>query len=423
MSTVFVPYYHDNIACKVEQGRYLGTLSPKHLPDPPASEEADIVEKALQSPIGALRLCELVKGRNRVLLITSDHTRPMPSAITVPLLLKEIRNGAPDADIRILVATGFHRMTAGKELRARFGDRIVDHETVLVHDARNDEMAYFGVMPSGGELWLNKQAQWADFILSEGFIEPHFFAGFSGGRKSVLPGIASEKSVFFNHNAEFIAHPNARNGVLEGNPIHRDMVFAARQAGLAFILNVCLNQNKRIVRAFAGDADEAHEAGCAFVRRQTSVREQKADIVVTGNGGYPLDLNVYQAVKCMSGAEPFVKEGGVIIAMCSCVDGHGSEGFFDLFVRYKTPEEVERAILSRGRDNTLPDQWQAQVLARVMKRAAIILMSKHCDPSLVEAFGMLHAESFEEAQKIADSIAGNDSGVLFIPNGVEIIPQ
>ncbi len=423
MPIVHVPYYHDNIACEVDQARYLGTVTPKALPGVSPIEQMDIVKEALLSPIGTKQLCELVRGRKRVLLITSDHTRPMPSAITVPILLNEIRKGAPDADIHILVATGFHRITTDSELRTRFGDSIVDRETVLVHNARLDEMVHFGIMPSGGELWLNKQAEWADFILSEGFIEPHFFAGFSGGRKSVLPGIASEKTVFFNHNAEFIADKSARNGVLENNPVHHDMIFAAKRVGLAFILNVCLNEKKQIVRAFAGDAQAAHEVGCAFVQQQTLVKGQTADIVVTGNGGHPLDLNIYQAVKCMSGAEPFVKECGVIIAVCSCVDGHGSEGFYNLFVQNKTPEAVEKAILSRGRGGTLPDQWQAQILARVMKKATVILMSAHCDAQLIEAFGLVHAQSYEDAMNKADMIAGAHSTVLFMPNGVEIIAR
>jgi nickel-dependent lactate racemase len=348
----------------------------------------------------------------------------MPSAITMPILLEQIRSGAPDAEVRILVATGFHRIMTEDELRARFTDAIVDTQTVLVHDARDAaSMEYFGVMPSGGELWLNREALLADLVISEGFIEPHFFAGYSGGRKSVLPGIASEKTVFFNHNAEFIADANARNGILHNNPIHVDMIFAAKQAKLAFILNVCLNEHKQIVRAYAGDVQEAHAQGCAFVATQTSVRAQPADIVVTGNGGYPLDLNIYQAVKCMSGAEPFVREGGVIIALCSCVDGHGSEGFYDLFMQNRTPEAVEQAILARGRDGTMPDQWQAQILARVMKKATVVLVSQHCDPALIESFGLVASRTFDEALAIADGIAGKHGSVLFMPNGVEIIAQ
>ncbi len=422
MPVIHVPYYRNHIPCEVDERCFLGVVSKKELPDVNREQQIDIVKQALLNPIGSKRLCELVTGKKRILLITSDHTRPMPSSLTIPVLLSEIRSGAAQAEIHILVATGFHRRTTDAELRERFGEDIVNRETILVHDAHaNDRMTYYGIMPSGGELWLNDQVQWADFILSEGFIEPHFFAGFSGGRKSVLPGIASLKTVFFNHNAEFIADEYARNGILDNNPIHKDMIFAAKSVGLAFILNVCLNDKKQIVRAFAGDVTAAHEQGCAFVLEQTSVPCQQADIVVTGNGGFPLDLNIYQSVKCMSGAEPFVKPGGVIIAMCSCVDGHGSEGFYDLFVQNKTPEAVENALLGRGRDGTLPDQWQAQVLARVMKKATVILVSCHCGEELIRSFGLLYADNFEKAMELARQRAGEDASVLFLPNGVEVI--
>ena len=211
--------------------------------------------------------------------------------------------------------------------------------------------------------------------------------------------------------------------MLINNPIHKDMIFAAQSAHLAFILNVCLNDQKQIVQAYAGDPVAAHEAGCAYVAEQTSVQSQQADIVVTGNGGYPLDLNIYQSVKCMSGAEPFVKPGGVIIAMCSCVDGHGSEGFYELFAQHKTPEAVEAAIIDRGRDGTLPDQWQAQVLSRVMKKATVILVSTHCDKELIQSFGLQYADNFEKALALADQRVGENAKILFMPNGVEIIPR
>ncbi len=423
MPTVHVPYYRSQLPCEVEESCFLGVVSKKELPEATAQQQIETVKEALGAPIQSKRLCELVAGKEHILLITSDHTRPMPSGITVPILLEEIRSTAPQAEIHILVATGFHRKTTDAELLERFGKTVVEHETILVHDAHaDDKMDYYGIMPSGGELWLNDEVRWADFILSEGFIEPHFFAGFSGGRKSILPGIASLKTVFFNHNAEFIADECSRNGILDNNPIHRDMIFAAKCVGLGFILNVCLNEQKQIVRAFAGDVSCAHEEGCAYVAQQTSVQCRQADIVVTGNGGYPLDLNIYQSVKCMSGAEPFVRPGGVIIAMCSCVDGHGSEGFFDLFANNRTPEAVENAVLSRGRDGTLPDQWQAQVLARVMKKATVILVSTHCAQHLIRSFGLLYADSFDKALELARQKTSDDAKVLFLPNGVELIP-
>ena len=424
MPTISIPCGTQKIPCLIPDDRFTGILQAVPHPSVSLEEQQSIVRTALSSPIGSARLSSLCQDKHRILIITSDHTRPMPSSITMPLLLEEIRSTNPDAKIHILVATGFHRLTTPEELQKRFGEQIYHHETILVHDARNEhQMQLFGTLPSGGELWLNQQVSWADLVLSEGFIEPHFFAGFSGGRKSILPGIASQKTVFYNHNAEFIHHPHARNGCLEGNPIHEDMVYAAHQAHLQFILNVCLNDKKQIVRAFAGDFQKAHQAGCAYVQSQTQVTARQADIVVTSNGGSPLDLNIYQSVKCMSGAEPCVRPGGVIIALCSCYDGHGSQGFYDLFQTYPDPEDLIRALLQKDRSQTQADQWQAQILARVLQKAHVILVTEQCDPTLITSFGLQHASSFQHALQMAEEIVGPQSSILCMPNGVELIAQ
>lgn len=424
MAVVSIPYGTGAVACEIPDSRLAGVLHARPQPFATTDEQSETVRQALSAPIGSAPLSALARGKQRVLVVTSDHTRPMPSRITLPLLLQHIRQGSPDADIRILVATGFHRRTTERELLDRFGPALMAHETIVVHDARDKAaMARFGTLPSGGALYLNGLAAWADLVVAEGFIEPHFFAGYSGGRKSILPGIASQESVFYNHNAAFIHHPNAHSGQLSGNPIHEDMLYAARQAHLQFIVNVCLNQDKQIVRAFAGHPEQAHEAGCAYVQAQTQVEKRMADIVVTGNGGAPLDLNIYQAVKCMSGAEPCVRPGGVIIALCSCFDGHGSQGFYDLFAHYKTPAALTQALLAKGRAETVADQWQAQILARVLQKARVILVTDQCDPALVRTFGLLHATTFAEALSLADGLTGPDSSVLCLPNGVELMAR
>jgi len=207
---------------------------------PKASEE-EIVRDALAEPIASCNLRGLVKDKKSIVIISSDHTRPVPSHITMPILLEEIRKANPGIDITILVATGFHRASTEEELRDKYGDQIVDKEKIVVHDCKDDEnMVKLGILPSGGELVLNKLAIESDLLIAEGFIEPHFFAGFSGGRKSVLPGIASKDTVLANHCSEFIAHSKSRTGILEGNPLHLDMLYAAEKAGLEFILNVVL---------------------------------------------------------------------------------------------------------------------------------------------------------------------------------------
>lgn len=425
MAQVSIPFGQRTVQCYIPDDRLLGVLRPATQAKTTVSEQQKIVKQALLQPIDSPSLQALSKDKNKILIITSDHTRPMPSKITMPLLLEQIRLGNPAAKIHILVATGFHRLTTQDELLSRFGREVVENETVLVHNARDPQsMHRFGTLPSGGALLLNAEAAWADLVLSEGFIEPHFFAGYSGGRKSILPGIASQETVFYNHNAEFIHHPAAHSGSLVENPIHKDMVYAAKQAHLQFILNVCLNEEKQIVRAFAGDFEKAHAAGCAYVEAQTSVSTaQQADIVITGNGGSPLDLNIYQSVKCMSGAEPCVRPGGVIIALCSCYDGHGSQGFYDLFQQYKTPDALMQALLEKPRSETVADQWQAQILARVLQKAHVILVTDQCSETLVRSFGLLHAQDFSRAMEMAEAIAGKQSTVLCMPNGVELMAQ
>ena len=228
-----------------------------------------IVQEALEHPIGTPRLRELAKGKKKVVLVTSDHTRAVPSKLTLPLLLAEIRAGQPDADITILIATGLHRPTTEEEQRRMFGDQIVDQEHIAVNNAFCEaDFVDLGTLPSGAGFYVNRLAAECDLLVTEGFIEPHFFAGFSGGRKSILPGICAEKTVNENHSFKAISSPWAKTGVLEHNPIHEDMIAAARRVNVQFILNVALGEKKNVVAAFAGDLEEAHAAGVAFIREQ-----------------------------------------------------------------------------------------------------------------------------------------------------------
>ena len=225
--------------------------------------EDQIVAEAMENPIGSPRLSQLSEGKERIVIICSDHTRPVPSKHIIPFMLKEIREGNPQADITLLIATGFHRATTRAELVNKFGEEIVEHEKIVIHDSRDMEnMVNLGVLPSGAPLLINKIAAEADLLVSEGFIETHFFAGFSGGRKSVLPGVSSQVTVLGNHCADFIDSPYSRTGVLENNPIHRDMIAASKMAGQKYIVNAIIDADKKVVHAVAGDAISAHDAGC-----------------------------------------------------------------------------------------------------------------------------------------------------------------
>ncbi|MDR1618247.1 MAG: nickel-dependent lactate racemase, partial [Treponema sp.] len=382
---------------------------------------AALVDGALAGPVGTPPLHVLAAGKKKVVLIASDHTRPVPSKIIIPRMLAEIRRGNPGAEITILVATGCHRETTRAELEEKFGGGLMRGERILVHDCDSPGMVNLGTLPSGGDLVLNRLAAEADLLVAEGFIEPHFFAGFSGGRKSVLPGIAGRKTVVYNHNAEFIAHPNARTGVLEGNPIHADMIYAARAARLAFICNVVIDAGKNIVHASAGDCDLAHREGAAFLSARCGVEAAPADIVISTNGGYPLDQNIYQAVKGMTAAEAAVREGGVIIMIARSEDGHGAPEFYRTFAEEKNLDRMLEVFMKTPREETRVDQWQSQIFARVLKRARVIYLSGAPD-AMVREFRMTPARSIAEAVKMAEELLGNpDASITAIPDGVAVM--
>ncbi len=415
------PYGKEFVKLEVADERLQGVLVSSLHHYKAEKDPRSLVEDALANPIGSPKLSELARGKKNVVLIASDHTRPVPSKTIVPPMLREIREGNPDADITILISTGCHRGTTKEELISKFGEEIVAKEKIVIHDCDNSPLVHIGTLPSGGDLIINKLVVDADLVCSEGFIEPHFFAGFSGARKSILPGIASRTTVMANHCSEFIADPHARTGLLAGNPIHKDMVFAARAAKLAFICNVVINAEKEAIFAVAGDMEAAHEAGCDFLSSLCKVDAKPADIVITTNGGYPLDQNIYQAVKGMTAAEATVKPGGVIIMLAKSNDGHGGEHFYHQMADEPDIEKTLALFLSRGRNETVPDQWQTQIFIRVLQRATVIYMSEAPD-EMVKGLHMIPVHSLEEAMAKAEEILGRkDATVTAIPDGVSVM--
>lgn len=425
MPQVSFPYGKGERSYPIPDDRYAGSLVPRLHTYVPEHTQEELVREALEHPIGSARLCELAKGKQRVVILASDHTRPVPSRVIAPLMLEEIRRGNPDAKITFLIATGCHRKTTQEELREKFGDEIVDREHIVVHDCDDASMLVdVGSLPSGGRMILNRLAVEADLLVAEGFIEPHFFAGFSGGRKSVLPGVASRETVLYDHNAGFIDDPHARTGSIEDNPIHRDMLWAAKTAGLAFICNVVIDARKEIIYAVSGHMDQAHRKGREFLNKHCRVPRQPADIVITSNGGYPLDQNIYQAVKGMTAAEATVKEGGVIIMLADSSDGDGGAVFRKTFREEKDVRALMERFRSTPAEGTIPDQWQSQIFARILLHATVIYLSEAPD-EIVEELHMIPARSIEEAVEIADRLLaekGIEGGsILAIPDGVSVI--
>ncbi len=421
MKTIKIPYYTSSLDLHVDESNLKAVINAKTDEYVTEKTEAELVKEALENPIGTCRLRELAKGKDKVVLVTSDHTRAVPSKLTLPILLKEIREGNPDADITILIATGLHRETTEAEQRRMFGDEIVDNEKIVVNKAFEDEdFEFICGLPSGAELWIHKLAAHCDLLVTEGFIEPHFFAGFSGGRKSILPGICNAATVNENHSYKAIASPYSTTGVLEHNPIHEDMIYAARKVNVQFILNVALNGEKKVIAAFAGDLEQAHETGVEFVRSLAQCPSITGDIVITSNGGYPLDQNLYQSPKAVATAEACCKEGGVIIMCASCFDGMGGTHFEKLIVS-GTVDEIDAFLSKIPPKETIAEQWCAQIYSRILKKYTVILVTTYLDHELVRKANMIPASSPDEALEMAYGMMGRDAQVVVIPDGVSVL--
>ena len=417
-----LPYDRKQIPVEISDQNFVGSLVSKVESYHPTISSPELVEASLDNPIGSPKLEELAEGKKKIVIISSDHTRPVPSKIITPMLLRRIRAAQPDADIKILVATGFHRPSTHAELLDKYGQEIVDHEQIVMHVSTDDAaMVKIGTLPSGGECIINRTAAEADLLLAQGFIEPHLFAGFSGGRKSVLPGISSYKTIMANHCSEFINSPNTRPGILEDNPIHKDMLYAAKTAGLRFIVNVILNSERTIIASFSGGLEEAHARGCEFLTSLARVNKLDCDITVVSNGGYPLDQNIYQAVKGLTSAEATNKVGGVIVMVAGLADGTGGKGFYNNLAQVRTPKEFLERVSRTDRNHTVPDQWESQVLARILNQHRVIMVSDLIQPEIVTNMHMEYARTFDEALQRAYEIEGKNAKVVVIPNGLSVI--
>ena len=416
---VIIPYGKTHLACNIP---FDGLLTSRV--DQLKSEKSglQLVEEAMAAPIGSPSLMELAAGKQTCTIIISDHTRPVPSKDILPPMLAELRKGNPDIQVTLLVATGFHRLTTKDELVAKLGPEIAGSEKIVVHDAFNAESnVQIGILPSGAPLVIDRTAVETDLLISEGFIEPHFFAGFSGGRKSVLPGVCDKATVLGNHCGEFIASPYARTGILEGNPLHRDMVAAARMAKLRFIVNVVIDEDKHTVAAFAGDVEAAHNAGVAFLRQFCEVQAIPGDIVITSNGGAPLDQNIYQSVKGLTAAEASAREGAVLIMCADLADGTGGEGFYRSLRDCESPAAHFAQCAATPQDRTIPDQWESQILARILMKHHVIFVSRPEMEGTLREMKLDYAPTLEDALAKAKARKGENAAVTVIPNGISVM--
>jgi nickel-dependent lactate racemase len=386
------------------------------LPD----ERASIFE-ALDKPIDAPALKNWIKPGHRLCIVFTDITRATPNRRLIPWLLEYLA-GVPRDKITLLNGLGTHRSNSRSELEELLTREVLESCRVLNHEPENPAaLVQVGCTREGKPALLNRHLVEADVRIVTGFIEPHFFAGFSGGPKGVMPGVAGLETVMSNHRAGNIADSSATFGVTEGNPIWEEMRDIALRAGPSFLLNVALNEQREITGVFAGDLIAAHRAGCAFVKRSAMQPVAKAfDMVITTNSGYPLDQNLYQGVKGMSAAARILKHGGTLILACECRDGIPAGSSFDQLLRSEnSPEAILTRLSTPG--FVRPEQWQAQIQALVQRKARILLFSSLSEDQVRNA----HLTPCKDIGLEVQQILGRQSNsfrVGVLPQGPLTIP-
>ena len=390
---------------------------------PGVVDEPATLRDALRGPINSAPLAKKVKASDKVVIVHSDITRATPNDRILPVILAELEAaGVKRQNIVLMNALGTHRPQTDAELRMMLGDRIVDEYCCLQHNAFDDTILVpMGNTKLGHPVRINKQFLEADVRILTGFIEPHFFAGFSGGPKGVLPALAGAESVMTNHGRAMIANERAAWGITEGNPIWEEMREVALMTEPTFLLNVTLNVKKEITGVFAGEMLAAHAEGCHFVRDQAMVAvEAPYDVVVTTNSGYPLDQNLYQCVKGMSAARQIVGKGGAIVMAGACQDGLPDHGrYAELLARGGSPQGVLDLLAQPGFG--AQDQWQVQVQAMIQLHADVHVYSD----GLSEA--QIRSALFEPSRDVSATVnelkeaAGKDARVCVLPEGPQTV--
>jgi lactate racemase len=379
------------------------------------------IRKALLHPIASPPLTDLVRPSDRVGIIFSDLTRPVPNRLILPEILREL--SYLEKEVTLFNALGTHRPNTLPELRLLLGDELLRSCRLVQNDAFDDRTQTFcGRTGRGHPIWLNRELLECDVKILTGFIEPHFFAGFSGGGKAIMPGMAGLETIQANHDAEMIAHPASTWGVTKGNPIFEEIAEVALKAGRTFLVNVALNRNKAVTGVFAGDLMEAHAKGCAFVKANAMVAVPELfDIVVTTNSGYPLDQNLYQSVKGMSAAAAVVKQGGSIIIAAECRDGIPEHGHYGRLLKEAgSPEAILAKVQAPG--CRIQDQWQAQIQALIQLKAKIFVYSEALSAEQVRSALLYPCRRIEQTIEDLDGPQNGNASICVIPEGPQTIP-
>jgi nickel-dependent lactate racemase len=418
MVDVWLPYGKTEVCVRIPAKNFLGTIEPKEKTGAPDARAE--IERALKEPIGSKRLSEIAKPEHKVAIVVDDATRPAPSYLMIPPLLNELNMaGVKDEDVIVIFGCGTHRAVTQEEALQLLGEEVIKRVKTLSHDCRAGDLIYIGeTKKHGTKVSLNKIFAEADLKILTGDVCFHYYAGYGGGRKSVLPGVSGEETI--RHNHAMILNPNAKTGILEGNPIHEDMVEAARLAKVDFILNVVTNSKGEVVKAFAGDLEQAFYEGVKVVDEMYRVTvDRKADIVVVSPGGHPADVNLFQAYKGVDSALGVVKRGGVIVLVAECPEGHGNQVFYDWMVKFGDLRTVEREI----KRNFVLGGHKAYYLLKALQNHDIILVSLMPDYYATNIFKLKTARAVNAALNEAFNIVGKDAKVWAMPYGNFTLPQ
>jgi nickel-dependent lactate racemase len=382
---------------------------------------ASALKDSLNTPISAPALLDFVDEKDKVAIIISDITRPVPNEIILPAVLNELKH-VNQQNITLFVALGTHRPNSEEELRTLIGDEIYDNYKIVQNNAfKRSTQTKIGYVHDR-EIWLNKELLNCDKKILTGFIEPHFFAGFSGGGKAIMPGMAGQETVLSNHNAEKMVNPKAVWGITEGNPIWEEIHQVVDLVHGTFLVNVTLNKNKEITAVFSGDLRAAHKEGCDFVRQSAMIEVNESyDIVITSNSGYPLDLNLYQSIKGVSAARQIVKKGGSIIVATECWDGIPDHGLYGKMLQSApNPKELLENILNSK--ETKQDQWQVQVQTQVQLFADVYVYTNNLSAGQIKNALLLPCRSIEETVAELMQKYGDNARICVLPEGPQTVP-
>ena len=418
MVDVWLPYGRTDVCVRIPARNFLGSINPKELPA--AADATAEIERAIANPIGSKRLTEMSKPDCKVAIVVDDATRHAPSHIMLLPVLHELNSaGVKDENVTVIFGCGTHRAVTDEEACKLLGEEACKRVRTVSHDCRVADLVHVGnTKTHGNKIALNRVFAEADIKVLLGDVGFHYYAGYGGGRKSVLPAVAGEESIKYNH--AMLLNPSARTGILQDNPVHKDMTEAARLAKVDFIVNTISNSKGEIVKAFAGDLEQAFNEAVKAVDDMYRVQvERRADIVVTSPGGYPADMNFFQAYKALDNALAVVKRGGVVILVAECTEGHGNQVFYDWMQRLGDLKSVEREI----KRNFVLGGHKAYYLLKALQNHTIILVSSLPDYYAANIFKVKTARAVNDALTEALKTAGSAAKVWAMPYGNFMLPE